>query len=218
MTTRVAVLGAGAWGTALAAHLARRRDGTVTLWARDADGARTLAHARCNERYLPGVALPKALSVTADLAAVAQNDLLIVATPMAALPELADALLRVRAHAPLVWVSKGFLEVPASAAWPAGVALGHEVLESRWPSPVGVVSGPSFAEEVARGLPTAVAVAATKRSLATKVGEPSVATRCAPTKATTSQAWRSGAPSRMCSRLRPGQAMALVSVTMPGQR
>jgi len=171
MTTRVAVLGAGAWGTALAAHLARRGDATVTLWARDAASARTLAHARRNERYLPGVALPQALCVSGDLASVAPSDLLIVATPMAALPEMADALLRVRAHAPLVWVSKGFLEVPASAAWPAGVALGHHLLESRWPSPVGVVSGPSFAEEVARGLPTAVAVAATKTSLATKVGE-----------------------------------------------
>ena len=73
------------------------------------------------------------------------------------------------ARAPLVWLSKGFVTVRAGAALPAGVALAHQVLAPQWPAPVGVVSGPSFAEEVARGLPTAVAVAATDAGLAASV-------------------------------------------------
>jgi glycerol-3-phosphate dehydrogenase (NAD(P)+) len=169
--TTVAVLGAGCWGTALAAHLARRRDAAVTLWARDEAAARTIGESRRNERYLPAVALPESLAVTGDLAAVARAELLIVATPVAVLPEIAGALLRSGARAPLVWLSKGFLDIPVTAAAPAGVALPHQVLAARWPAPVGVVSGPSFAEEVARGLPTAVAIAATDAELAARVGE-----------------------------------------------
>ena len=171
MTTAVAVLGAGAWGTALAAHLARRDDAVVTLWARSPDHAGEIARSRRNERYLPGVAVPDSVAVAADLGAVRGADLLVAATPVAALLELTQALLRHGARAPLVWLSKGFVEVEATAAQPAGVALAHQVLAPRWPAPVGVVSGPSFAEEVARGLPTAVAVAATDPALAARVAD-----------------------------------------------
>ena len=169
MTTAIAVLGAGAWGTALAAHLARRGDARVTLWARDAGQSAAIAAAGANARYLPGIALPAALRVTADLAAVAASELLIVATPVAALPALADRLADAGARAPLVWLSKGFLVVPAAPEFPAGAALAHQVLAPRWRAPVGIVSGPSFAEEVARGLPTAVTVAATDEALAARV-------------------------------------------------
>ena len=163
------MLGAGAWGTALAAHLARRDDARVTLFARDAARAREITAARRNERYLPGIALPAALAVSDDFAAAARADLIIAGTPVAALPTLADQLARAGARAPLVWLSKGFLEVDSSPALPAGVALAHQVLGPRWPSPVGIVSGPSFAEEVARRLPTAVAVVATDAALAAQV-------------------------------------------------
>jgi glycerol-3-phosphate dehydrogenase (NAD(P)+) len=169
MTTSIAVLGAGAWGTALAAHLARRSDVRVTLWARDPAQARAIDTQRANARYLPGLPLPKALSVSADLAGLAKCQLLVVATPVAALPELADRLLAAGARAPLVWLSKGLLLVPVTPEYPAGAALAHQLLAPRWPAPVGTVSGPSFAEEVARGLPTAVAVAATDRTLAAQV-------------------------------------------------
>ena len=163
MTTSVAVLGAGAWGTALASHLARRDDVRVTLWARDAASATEIAASRRNERYLPGIALSEALSVSADFAAAARADLLVGATPIAALNDLADQLARAGARAPLVWLSKGFVVTPA------GPGLAHQLIGPRWPAPVGVVSGPSFAEEVARGLPTAVAVAATDPGLAAEV-------------------------------------------------
>jgi glycerol-3-phosphate dehydrogenase (NAD(P)+) len=169
VVSSIAVLGAGAWGTALAAHLARRDDVRVTLVARNAARGSVIAAARRNERYLPGVALPERLAIGADLGAAARADLIIAGTPVAALPELAESLARAGARSPLVWLSKGFLEVDPSAAFPAGVALAHQVLGPRWPAPVGIVSGPSFAEEVARGLPTAVAVAATDAALAAQV-------------------------------------------------
>jgi glycerol-3-phosphate dehydrogenase (NAD(P)+) len=169
MTTTITVLGAGAWGTALAAHFARRSDVRVTLWARDPGRVREIAGRRANERYLPGVTLPAALSISADFAIASRADLLVVATPVAALPALGDELARAGARAPLVWLSKGFLEVPPSPELPSGIALAHQVLGARWPAPIGVVSGPSFAEEVASGLPTAVAVAATDSALAAEV-------------------------------------------------
>jgi len=161
--------GAGAWGTALAAHVARRPDVRVTLLARDAGQASAIAAARENVRYLPGIRLPDALAVTHDATTAARASLVVVATPVAALSDVADTLAAAGARAPLVWLSKGFLIVAPTAEFPAGAALAHQWLAPRWPAPVGVISGPSFAEEVARGLPTAVAVAATSRSLAADV-------------------------------------------------
>jgi glycerol-3-phosphate dehydrogenase (NAD(P)+) len=161
--------GAGAWGTALAAHVARRGDVRVTLWARDAAQAAAITAARENVRYLPGIRLPDALELTHDTTAAARASLVVVATPVAALADVADALAAAGARAPLVWLSKGFVAVAPSAGFPAGAALAHQQIAPRWPAPVGVISGPSFAEEVARGLPTAVAVAATAPSLAADV-------------------------------------------------
>ena len=166
MSLSVAVLGAGAWGTALAAHLAKRHDLAVTLCARDAAQAASIAARRSNDRYLPGIRLPDGLAVTATLSAVAEASLAIVATPVAALPEVARELAAAGARAPLFWLSKGFVVVPATAAHPAGVLLAHQHLAPLWKAPVGVISGPSFADEVARGLPTAVAVAATDAGVA----------------------------------------------------
>ncbi|MEP7275851.1 MAG: NAD(P)H-dependent glycerol-3-phosphate dehydrogenase [Betaproteobacteria bacterium] len=157
----VALFGAGAWGTALAVHLAPRM--RVALYARDAAHAALLADSRENARYLPGVALPASLTVTSDLAAAADAGTLVVATPAAALLALADRLAALGARAPLAWLSKGFVEAPGL---PAGVGLAHQVLAPTWPGAVGVVSGPSFAEEVARGLPTALVVAATDGAFA----------------------------------------------------
>jgi len=169
MTTSIVVVGAGAWGTALAVHLSRRADLSVTLWARDAAQARSIAARRGNEKYLPGVVLPDSLVVTSELAVIADAELLVVATPVAALPAVGGELAATGARAPLIWLSKGFLAVPVTAAHPAGVALAHQLMAPLWKAPVGVVSGPSFAEEVARGLPTAVAVAATDPAVAAHV-------------------------------------------------
>ncbi len=169
MTASIAVVGAGAWGTALAVHLSARTDVRVTLWARDAAQARAIADRHVNERYLPGIQLPESIAVTSDIASAAGAGLLIVGTPIAALPAVAREFAAVGARAPLVWLSKGLVTVPVTAAHPAGVALAHQVLAPLWFEPVGIISGPSFAEEVARGLPTAVTVAATDPALASRV-------------------------------------------------
>jgi glycerol-3-phosphate dehydrogenase (NAD(P)+) len=169
MIASAAILGAGAWGTAIAAHLARRQELRVTLWARDRVQADAIAAGRVNTRYLPDIVLPAALAVTSDFRAVASAELLIIATPSTALLAVANELHAAGSRAPLVWLSKGLLLLPPSAAAPAGVALAHRILETYWPAPVGVISGPSFAEEVARGLPTAVAVAATDAELAQSI-------------------------------------------------
>ena len=155
---KIIVIGGGAWGTALAASAAGRH--AVTLWARDAAQAREMAAARENRRYLPGVALPPALAIAAasDLAqAAAGHDLAIIATPMAGLRATLQAL---ASHGgPLAWLCKGF-EAPVST--PHGL-LGHEVQQQVAPQlQAGVLSGPSFALEVARGQPTALVAASGK--------------------------------------------------------
>jgi len=166
--TRVAVLGAGAWGTAIACHLATRSAARpeVVLWGRDRDQVATMSGARENARYLPGIPLPDTVALTADLAHIAAADVLLAAVPIAALSEVADRAAATGARAPLVWLAKGFLTDPGL---PAGVGLAHQVMARRWPAPVGVASGPSFAEEVARGLPTALTVACTDGDVAAAV-------------------------------------------------
>jgi glycerol-3-phosphate dehydrogenase (NAD(P)+) len=169
MTDTVVILGAGAWGTALAVHLARAAaPPAILLWARDQEQARAMREQRENSRYLPGVALAGAITIVDDaVKAVAAATLIVVATPIAALPAVV-VMLAGRSRAPLVWLGKGFV---ASDAGPAGVALAHQVVAPLWAAPVGVVSGPSFAEEVAAGRPTAVSVAATDAGVAESVAQ-----------------------------------------------
>ena len=155
---KIIVFGAGAWGTALAAHAAGRHE--VSLWARDAAQAAAIASARRNQRYLPDAALPASLAVLPAAGAppesiaalAARHDLAILATPMAGLRPLLEAL---RSHSgPVAWLCKGF-----EAAGGQG-ALGHEVLAQVAPGLAGgALSGPSFAQEVARGQPTALVAA-----------------------------------------------------------
>ncbi|MDQ6916751.1 MAG: NAD(P)-dependent glycerol-3-phosphate dehydrogenase [Pseudomonadota bacterium] len=165
----VAILGAGAWGTALATHLGRTSPTpAVRLWARDTAQASAIELSRENARYLPGLKLPSGVSVLSDLhAAVDGAALIVIATPIGALVGLVENLRTAKADVPLIWVGKGFV----AGADGAGVALAHQVIAPLWRSPVGVISGPSFAEEVARGLPTAVSVAATGRALAEAVAQ-----------------------------------------------
>ena len=166
MSDTVAIVGAGAWGTALAVHLAGVAEPpALRLCGRDPATARAMAASRENSRYLPGIALPPEIDVVSEpTAAIAGASLIIVATPVGALTGVAQAL-RSHTKAPLVWLGKGFV----AAAEPPGVALAHRIIAPMWPSPVGVISGPSFAEEVARGLPTAISVAATDPGLAQSI-------------------------------------------------
>ena len=153
---KIAVLGAGAWGTALAMAAALRHD--TLLWARDAAQAQALLAERRNRRYLGEVSLPPTLRVTADHAAAlahAQAGLTVIATPMAGLRE---QLAMLNDGRPALWLCKGF---------EAGTgALGHEVARDVRPrAAAGVLSGPSFALEVARGQPTALVAASADAAL-----------------------------------------------------
>jgi glycerol-3-phosphate dehydrogenase (NAD(P)+) len=151
------VLGAGAWGTALAINACARHP--TRLWARDPEQAARMRSARRNARYLPEVPLPPALQVSSDFDSAvefARGGLVIIATPMAALDEV---LRRLPPDAPgVLWLCKGFQE---GTGW-----LGHEVAGAACPAlRVGVLSGPSFALEVARGCPTALVVASLDAAL-----------------------------------------------------
>ena len=154
---KIAVLGAGAWGTALAAAAAQRHD--CLLWSRSAEHVSALRAAQRNERYLPESSLPAELRFTADHAAAlahGRSGLTVIATPMAGLRE---QLLTTAPTQSALWLCKGF-EAGSGA-------LGHEIARSVRPlAPCGVLSGPSFALEVARGQPTALVVATADAGLA----------------------------------------------------
>jgi glycerol-3-phosphate dehydrogenase (NAD(P)+) len=164
----VAVLGGGAWGTALAVHLTARSHSRprVTLYLRSPAQARDCAAARENRRYLPRIELPVSLAITSELLDVRAADLLIAATPVAELLRLLDALRVAGVAAPLISLSKGFVEM---SEVPSTWALPHAALAPRWKHPVGTVTGPTFAVEVAQGLPTALVVATTDHTLTQQV-------------------------------------------------
>ncbi|MFL5056032.1 MAG: NAD(P)H-dependent glycerol-3-phosphate dehydrogenase [Microvirga sp.] len=161
---RIAVVGGGAWGTALAnaAALAGRE---VCFWMRDADRARSLREARENARYLPGVRLHERVRPSADLADLADADAALLVVPAqtvrAATQAIAGAL---PAGAPLVVCAKGIER--GTGLFPSDVAR-----EIRPGSPVAALSGPSFADDVARGLPTAVTLACAEAALAGALAE-----------------------------------------------
>jgi glycerol-3-phosphate dehydrogenase (NAD(P)+) len=164
----VAVLGGGAWGTALAVHLATRSHvrPKVTLYLRSPVQARDCIAARENRRYLPRVTLPPSLAITSSLTDVADAELLIAATPVAGLLPLVQALHATAIAAPLMALSKGFVATPhGSATW----SLPHQAIAAQWQHPVGTVTGPTFAVEVAQGLPTALVVGSTDAGLTAAV-------------------------------------------------
>jgi glycerol-3-phosphate dehydrogenase (NAD(P)+) len=125
VTLRVAILGGGAWGTALAIHLATRvRDRpAVTLSMRNADAARATIAARENARYLPNVPIPSEVTITSDHRVAA--DIVFVATPVAAFPAVRRALDAASLHAPLFTLAKGFVPAAGRAA-PRGARPGME--------------------------------------------------------------------------------------------
>ena len=157
---KIVVLGAGAWGTAIAVSAARKASSAhVTLWSRDVQQAAALATARCNARYLPGVALPTGLHIASgslDALAALQGapDLVLLASPVSALRELLAGLRGL--PVPVAWLCKGFETSRGSGAG----LMGHEVQADAAPQLLcGVLTGPSFAQEVALGKPTALVAA-----------------------------------------------------------
>lgn len=155
---RIGIIGGGAWGTALAQVSAR--GGPVLLWAREAEVAAAINTTHVNPHFLPGIALDPAIVATPDLAGIAGADLVLVVTPaqhvravLAQLPPLA---------VPLVLCAKGI---------EAGThRLLSEIAQACQPAaPVAVLSGPTFAHEVAQGLPTAITLACADPALGARI-------------------------------------------------
>jgi glycerol-3-phosphate dehydrogenase (NAD(P)+) len=158
--SHIAVLGAGAWGTALAlaAHTAGR---TVTLWVREDDVLTDIRAGREN-RFLPGVAIPKNLKATDDLAEAAKADAILLVVPAQVLHSFAEKLKpHLAKHQPVVICAKGIEK-------DSGKLVTEVVAECLPETPLAILSGPSFARDVARGLPTALTIAA-KGDLAAKL-------------------------------------------------
>ena len=149
---RIAVLGAGAWGTALAIAFSRRHE--VTLWVRDRAQAAAMQAGRVNARYLPGCTLPDSLGIGSDFSVAGDSELNLVATPLAGLRATLRQLRAVAPAIPVLWACKG-LEAGSQL-------LPHQIVaeELGRTALCGALTGPSFAEEVARGLPTAITLAA----------------------------------------------------------
>jgi glycerol-3-phosphate dehydrogenase (NAD(P)+) len=159
---KLAVLGAGAWGTALSISLAPRH--AVVLWARDTVQAHNIAATRVNQRYLPEFSIPAHVNVTADLAtALDRAELLLIATTTAGLRGVLQQLVDARQNVPLIWLCKGFETDSAR--------LPHQIAAEELPPGLarGVLSGPSFAHEVARGLPTALTLASADAAFAQRI-------------------------------------------------
>ena len=167
----IAIVGAGAWGTALAVSAAARAQAphAVSLWARDAAQLGAMRAQRINQRYLPDVPFPPSLELRQwpgpqggdALQSLASASLVVLAGPMAA---LRDMLTQLRdCPAPVVWLCKGFERTSGDAAAADALALGlmaHEVQAQVAPElRAGVLSGPSFAQEVAHGQPAALVAA-----------------------------------------------------------
>jgi len=161
---RIAVLGAGAWGTALANAIAGPQR-PVTLYARDPSRAAEIAEKRSNAQRLPGVTVAAEVTPTASLEEAAQADILLLAAPTQSLRALAGQFASlVKAETPLVACAKGIER---------GTGLFvTEILRDAAPKTrAAILSGPSFAADVARGLPTAVTLAAEDEALASKLAE-----------------------------------------------
>jgi glycerol-3-phosphate dehydrogenase (NAD(P)+) len=158
----VAMLGAGSWGTALAIHLARAGH-AVRLWARNPDVVAALSSDRAHRSH-PSIVFPAELTASADLAAACRDaDAIVVACPSHAVRSMAGTFARhARPNALVVSTAKG-IEVDSRLTMSAVL---EQVLPDRLPARVSVLSGPSFAREVAQGMPTAVTAAARNLSVA----------------------------------------------------
>jgi glycerol-3-phosphate dehydrogenase (NAD(P)+) len=148
----VGIVGAGAWGTALAI-VARRAGRDVLIWAHEADTVADINQKHKNETFLPGIKLDKAIEATARLNEVANCDLLLMVTPAQHLRTIADELASyLRNGQPIVLCSKGIEQT-------SGKLMSQVVAEILPKAEIAVLSGPSFAIEVAKGLPAAVTLA-----------------------------------------------------------
>ncbi len=159
---KIAILGAGAWGTALAINLSARHQ--VTLWTFDASHLTELLSYRVNLSFFPNFNLPESISFTASLnEALKDAELALVVVPIAGFRETLQGIVKNGINIPIIWGCKGFESDDAK--------LPHQVVAETFAYhvPCGVISGPSFAEEVAKGLPTALTLASEDKNFASEM-------------------------------------------------
>lgn len=165
-TDKIAVVGAGSWGTALAIQLARNEH-EVKLWGHQPNHLAEIEAARENQQYLPGIALPPSLTTEANLAtAIAGSAMVLVVVPSSVFrPVLQQLKPHLADNTPLAWATKGVEK--------GSHKLLHQVVEEEFGAdyPKALLSGPTFATEVARGLPTAITIASDNSEVAHTVAE-----------------------------------------------
>lgn len=158
----IAILGAGAWGTALAINLSSRHQ--VTLWTKDPHHLGALTAQRNNQQFLPGFFLPESIRLTSALdVALDAAEFALIVVPVAGLRETLRGVVATGMAIPILWGCKGFESQAAK--------LPHQIVQEEYGSavPSGVLSGPSFAQEVAQGLPTALTLASHDEEFSQKI-------------------------------------------------
>jgi glycerol-3-phosphate dehydrogenase (NAD(P)+) len=171
---RIAVLGSGSWGTAIASSLARNGR-PITLWSHSHEAARAIATASENRKYLPGFRLPDSITVTGDDAAIGHADILVSVVPSEFLrPVMARLRSHMHARHILLSATKGLVAGPGPNPDDASFLRISQVIaaslaEVELTIPIGSLSGPSFAQEVAAGQPTAITVAFDDHAIAALV-------------------------------------------------
>jgi len=159
---KISVVGGGAWGTALAA-MATRVERDVLLWAREGDVVTSINETHENRDFLPNIELPKALKASRDLADAAAADIILMVVPAQFVRAVATDLKEyVRESTPIILCAKGIEQT-------SGKLMNEVVTEVLPKSPLAVLSGPTFAGEVARGLPAAVTIASKYQQIAQNV-------------------------------------------------
>lgn len=157
---KVAILGAGSWGTALAINCTRLPNQQVYLWGHRAEHIHALRNQRQNARYLPGLTFPDNLLPTDDLSVISDCDMVLLVVPSTAFRELLQNIQPYFAHQALGWAIKGFDKT-------SNDLLSYTFRDIYPDRDYAVIAGPSFAKEVAQGLPTAVTVAGNTTDFAT---------------------------------------------------
>lgn len=161
---KFSVLGAGSWGTALAMQLSRNHQ--TVLWGRNQADMEAMQKSRSNERYLPGIKFPEKLIIKSDLAdAIKESEAVLVVCPSHAFGDILEQIKPLLGHRPLAWASKGF--EPGTGRFLHQVA--EEIIGDA--VPMALVTGPSFAKDVAMDKPTLVAVASKHESFAMQVSK-----------------------------------------------
>ncbi len=168
--SRIGIVGAGSWGTALAMVLARRGGHDITMWSHTRQVADTIRESGENRLYLPGLQIPKTIAITTELQqAISGTEILILAVPSEHLRGVCQAMVPFITGDPVIVNATKGIEDRTCLRMTQVI---HEVLDQKsLRLPCGVLSGPSFAQEVGAGSPTAIAIASSDSALATRVQE-----------------------------------------------